>query len=129
MSGRYLLDSNIIIALFASDKSVLEAVSGAGEVFIPSIVIGELYYGAQKSGKRQANVARVDGFVQANTILGCDQETGRWYGQIKSQLQAKGRPIPENDIWIAALAQQHRLTLVTRDKHFHEVDALDIEVW
>lgn len=129
MSGRYLLDSNIIIALFASDKAVLEAVDEAEEVFIPSIVIGELYYGAQKSGKRQANVARVDSFVQVNTILDCDRETARWYGQIKSALQAKGRPIPENDIWIAALARQHGLILATRDKHFHEVDSIDIEVW
>ena len=51
------------------------------------------------------------------------------YGQIKNNLRAKGRPIPENDIWIAALAKQYGLTLVTRDGHFGEVDGLAIEAW
>lgn len=60
MSGRYLLDSNIVIALFASDNSVLEKTNEAAEIFIPSVVVGELYYGAQKSGKREINVVRVD---------------------------------------------------------------------
>jgi tRNA(fMet)-specific endonuclease VapC len=129
MSGRCLLDSNIIIALFAGENSVLAAANEAAEVFIPSIVIGELYYGAQKSGKRQANLARIDNFVAANVILVCDEETARWYGEIKQQLRVKGQPIPENDIWIAALARQHGLTLVTRDKHFDEIESLDIEAW
>ncbi len=129
MSGRYLLDSNIIIALFAGENSVLDAANEAEEVFIPSIVVGELYYGAQKSGKRQENSARVDSFVDVNVILNCDQDTARWYGQIKNQLKEIGRPIPENDIWIAALAQQHELILVSRDKHFNEVSALKIETW
>jgi tRNA(fMet)-specific endonuclease VapC len=80
MSGRYLLDSNIIIALFAGDTDVLTAANDAEEVFIPSIVIGELYYGAQKSGKRQANIARIDKLVAANVILVCDEETARGYG-------------------------------------------------
>jgi tRNA(fMet)-specific endonuclease VapC len=129
MSGRYLLDSNIVIALFAGEKVVLDATYMAEEIFVPSIVIGELYYGAQKSSKRQANITRIDSFVEANVILGCDQETARWYGQIKQELGVKGRPLPENDIWIAALAFQHGLTLVTRDKHFDEVSSLDIETW
>jgi len=129
MSGRYLLDSNIVIALFANEKVVVDAIYMADEIFVPSIVIGELYYGAQKSSKRQANIARIDSFVEANVILECDQETARWYGQIKQELRAKGRPLPENDIWIAALAFQHGLTLVTRDKHFNEVSSLDIETW
>jgi tRNA(fMet)-specific endonuclease VapC len=129
MSGRYLLDSNIIIALFAGDTDVLTAANDAEEVFIPSIVIGELYYGAQKSGKRQANIARIDKLVAANVILVCDEETARGYGEIKHQLRVKGQPIPENDIWIAALARQHELTLVTRDKHFAEVESLDVEAW
>lgn len=72
MSGRFLLDSNIIIALFANEKAVLDAINEADEVFVPSVVIGELYYGAQKSGKRQLNIARVDSFVEANVILGAD---------------------------------------------------------
>ncbi|MEZ4514075.1 MAG: type II toxin-antitoxin system VapC family toxin [Chloroflexota bacterium] len=130
MNGnRYLLDSNIIIALFGGDQGVLMQASKAEEVFIASIVVGELYYGAQKSSKRQTNVARVDRLASANTILSCDQETARWYGQTKNELKEKGRPIPENDIWIAALARQYHLILVTRDKHFSEINDLRLEAW
>ena len=130
MNGkRYLLDSNIIIALFGGDQGVLVQASKALEVFIASIVVGELYYGAQKSGKQQANITRVDRLASTNTILSCDQETARWYGQIKNELKEKGRPIPENDIWIAALARQYHLILVTRDKHFEAIDDLRLEAW
>jgi tRNA(fMet)-specific endonuclease VapC len=48
---------------------------------------------------------------------------------IKSHLRAKGRPIPENDIWIAAVAMQHRVTVVSRDPHFKEIADLDLQVW
>ena len=104
MNGRYLLDTNIVIAIFADEVVVRQQLAGAGEVFIPSIVLGELYYGAQKSARIASNVARVDEFAATNSVLACDTETARRYGEIKSELRAKGRPIPENDIWIAAIA-------------------------
>lgn len=129
MSGRYLLDSNIVIALFAGEMSVLESITEVDEIFIPSIVVGELYYGAQKSHRRESNIARIDDFVEASSVLDCDQETARRYGEVKQELQLKGRPIPENDIWIAAVAIQYGLALVTRDVHFQEVDMLEVEAW
>lgn len=129
MSGRYLLDTNIIVALFANDISILTATNNADEIFIPSIVVGELYYGAYKSQKKHINVARVNSFVETNVILECGAETAHWYGKIKQTLQRKGRPIPENDIWIAGLAFQYHLTLVTRDKHFHEIPNLTTQIW
>ena len=55
--------------------------------------------------------------------------TARRYGTIKNELRRKGRPIPENDIWIAATAIEHALVLVTRDDHFRETDGLEIEAW
>lgn len=51
------------------------------------------------------------------------------YGLIKASLRKKGKPIPENDIWIAAIAMQHSLVVATRDKHFDEVDGLSTEEW
>jgi len=63
------------------------------------------------------------------SVLACDQATAREYGQIKARLRAKGRPLPENDIWIAAIARLHGLTLVTRDQHFREVEGLAWEAW
>jgi tRNA(fMet)-specific endonuclease VapC len=117
MSGRYLLDTNIIIALFADDTVVKDNLGQADQVFVSSIAIGELCFGARKSGQAKENLARIEDFASNSVVLGCDTETARRYGEIKCALQIKGRPIPENDIWTAAIALQHGLTLITRDAH------------
>jgi tRNA(fMet)-specific endonuclease VapC len=62
-------------------------------------------------------------------VLPLNADTAKRYGEIKNLLRTKGRPIPENDLWIAAIAQQYDLTLVTRDPHFKSVEKLKIEVW
>jgi tRNA(fMet)-specific endonuclease VapC len=115
--------------VLADEASVRTNLAQAEEVFIPSIAIGELYYGARKSGRTQENLARVDELVANSAVLGCDAETARRYGEVKNGLRLKGRPLPENDIWIAALALQHNLTLVTRDAHFQEVENLQAVTW
>ena len=129
MSGRFLLDTNIVIAFFAEDEAVMERLADASEVFVPSIVLGELYYGAYKSVRVEENEARIDSLVVASSVLMCDAETAGIYGQIKNRLRKKGHPIPENDLWIAAIATQNNLTLVTRDSHFDEVGGLPLEAW
>src|SRR5688500_18922389 len=98
MAGKFLLDTNIVIALFAADASIQTRLSGAAEVFVPSIVLGELHYGARKSGRPVENTKR----VEATSVLACDAATASVYGQVKDQLRTKGRPLPENDIWIGA---------------------------
>jgi tRNA(fMet)-specific endonuclease VapC len=129
MSGRYLLDTNIIIALFADEETVKRNLAEADEVFISSITIGELCYGARKSGRTQKNLERIDELITNSAVLGCDADTSRLYGEVKNQLRLKGRPLPENDIWIAAIALQYSLTLVTRDAHFQEVENLQTITW
>ncbi|MEK7289663.1 MAG: type II toxin-antitoxin system VapC family toxin [Planctomycetota bacterium] len=129
MSGKYLLDTNIVIALFAGDLPVKKHIAKAEEVFIPAIVIGELFFGALKSGRPKANSARIENFAAGNTVLACDIGTSREYGRIKNLLHKKGHPIPENDIWIAALAMEHGLTLVSRDEHFKKIDELKRAAW
>lgn len=129
MSGRYLLDTNIVLALFAADESVMDKIEIADEVFIPSQVIGEMYYVAHQSARPRDNTVRVTDFSQTSSVLVCDAETGRWYGIIKDLLRQKNTPIPENDIWIAALALQYGLTLVTRDPQFGEITNLRKESW
>jgi tRNA(fMet)-specific endonuclease VapC len=99
------------------------------EVFTPVIVLGELYYGARRSSRVQENLARIDEFAARSTVLACDTETARRYGAVKDGLRQKGRPIPENDIWIAAIALQYDLTLVARDAHFEEINDLTLETW
>ncbi len=129
MSGKILVDTNIIIALFAGEDSISERLAMAEEVFIASTVLGELYYGAYKSHKGKENLLRIDELAERTAILGCDRETARHYGFIKDNLRRQGRPIPENDLWIAACAQQHDLVLVTRDDHFKAITGLKLEMW
>lgn len=109
MSGRILFDTNIIVDLFAEVPAVLRMVEVVEEVFVPSIVIGELLYGAQKSLRREENLDRIREFAKLVTIVGVDMDVAETYGRIKNHLRAKGRLIPENDIWIAAIAQTHDL--------------------
>jgi len=126
MSGRCLLDTNVIVALFADEAAVKSQLSAAGEVFVPSVAIGELCYGARKSMRVVENLARIDEFASHSVVLGCDTETARQYGEIKNKLRLKGHPIPENDIWIAAIALQYDLTLLTHDAHFAEIEGLSL---
>ncbi|MCC6455563.1 MAG: type II toxin-antitoxin system VapC family toxin [Caldilineaceae bacterium] len=129
MNGRYLLDTNIVIALFANDPIVIQQLTAAREVFVPSIVLGELYYGVQHSLQVTENLARIEEFRAASAVLVCDATTAKYYGEAKAKLKRAGTPIPENDIWIAAIARQHDLTVVSRDHHFTRVNDLTSERW
>jgi tRNA(fMet)-specific endonuclease VapC len=129
MNGKRLLDTNIVIALFADEATVKDNLAKVDETFVPSIVIGELIYGAYKSSRSKENITRINEFADNSVVLGCDTGTARHYGEIKNILRLKGNPIPENDIWIAATALQHGLTLITRDSHFDEIEHLKVEVW
>jgi tRNA(fMet)-specific endonuclease VapC len=90
VNGKCLLDTNIIIALFAKDPQVHDRMAKAEEVFVPSIALGELYFGAHKSNKIEENIARIDEFALNNTVLGCDTEIAKQYGTIKNRLKEKG---------------------------------------
>ncbi len=130
MNGKfYILDTNIVIALFANDIKVKSRIEKADGVFIPVIVIGELFYGADLSTKRDQNIKKLLEFSTTCQLLDCILETARYYGEIKGFLKRKGTPIPENDIWIAALGMQYKLPIVTRDKHFRSIKGLKILKW
>ncbi len=128
MNGRYLLDTNIIIDLFNGDDVVTKKIINADEIFIPNIVIGELYYGSYGSKKAKSNLKRLEEFILSTTVINTNIETARIYGYIKNELKKNGTPIPENDIWIAALAKQHSLKVLTRDSHFKSIDKMDADI-
>lgn len=129
MSGRYLLDTNAVIALIGGDVSMRDLVSQAEAVFIPSPVLGELYFGALRSRRIPENVERIDNLVRWYAILRVDETTAKSYGVLRQQLGAIGRTIPNNDVWIAALAQQHGAAIATRDSHFDAVENLAVIRW
>ncbi|MFN8374186.1 MAG: type II toxin-antitoxin system VapC family toxin [Anaerolineae bacterium] len=129
----YLLDTNIVVAYLNSEPIIAQKISQLqsqnGTLSVSSTILGELYFGAYKSGRVSENVARVQHFANSFHWFACDQQTSELYGLIKTVLSSKGKPIPENDIWIAATARQHGLILVTRDEHFQQVDQLASEKW
>lgn len=129
MTGEFLLDTNAVIASFANRVDFRTLLGPVAQLYLPSTAVGELYYGAEKSGRAAANIARVDALVAAFRVLPCDAGTAAEYGRVRHALATKGRPIPINDVWIAAIALQHDLTLVTRDAHFQHVTTLLVRPW
>lgn len=130
MTGnKYLLDTNAIIALQRENEALKKLLRSATDVFVPVVAVGELYYGAYKSQRVEANRKELAAFITNRVVLNVDTNTADVYGQLKQALRAKGRPIPENDIWIAALAVQYDLTLMTDDAHFAVVDNLKWQGW
>jgi len=129
MAGSYVLDTNVVISLLGNDPVVRARLETSERVGIPAIVIGELYYGACRSGQVQANCEKIKQLTRESSVLVCDAGTALHYGEIKEKLRTKGRPIPENDIWIAATALRYGWTLATQDSHFQEVEALTTVMW
>jgi tRNA(fMet)-specific endonuclease VapC len=124
MAGKLLLDTHVVIALWERNSAVTGHICEYDEVFVPSIAIGELFFGAYRSGRIEDNLARVSDFCRSCVVLAADHATARIYGELKSRLRTTGRPIPENDLWIASIALQHRIPLATRDRHFEEIESL-----
>ena len=125
MNGN-LVDTNVIIKLLNGDENAVRLFNGATDVAVPVIVAGELFYGAYKSSRSQENLGLFMDFLSDYTMLPVDSDIAKTYGEIKAQLVKKGSPIPENDIWIAATAKTHNLTLLTFDAHFSNIDGLRI---
>jgi len=128
-SGKFLLDTNIVIAFLEGESQVLSHLGLAAEVFIPAVAFGELFFGAANSGRPLENRRKLEQFAAASAIAVCDLAVAREYGFLKQQLKDKGRPIPDNDIWIAATAKRHGMILVTRDRHFKAVEDLETVDW
>src|SRR6185312_11696601 len=110
MTGnKCLLDTSIIIHAFKNNNDITAQLHTFSEIFIPSIAAGELYYGAYCSANVKKHLDQTNQFLQNYTILAPDVATSGLYGSIKTALRNKGKPIPENDIWIAAMAIRYNL--------------------
>lgn len=128
MAGNFLLDTNIVIGLLKPDPAI-QSRSFGKQLFFSLTTLGELRYGASKSRHHVANHAKIDIYLSAVPLLMPDDDTARFYGELKARMKTVGKRIPDNDIWIAAIAMQFDLIVVTRDKHFSFVDGLAVEKW
>lgn len=129
MGIRYLLDTNAAIAAM-DNLEVLERSLGLdAQLYVSTISVGELSFGAYRSARVQHNLQRLERFLQRVVTLPFSRDTADEYGRLLSELRRKGRPIPVNDVWIAAQARQYGLPLVTRDGHFQHVEGLKCHSW
>jgi len=127
MPGEILVDTTIVIAVFKGQSAIVNRLRAAAETYVSSVSVGELIFGALKSTNQARNLERIDELVTNSVVLPCDTDTARCYAGIKHELKQKARPIPDNDLWIAALALQYDLLLLTLDKHFGEINQLSVE--
>jgi len=123
MNGN-LIDTNIIIKVINGDIAVIRYFERIDSVFIPVIALGELAYGASKSSKKEYNLKLFSEFAGEYPALNINGKVAAAYGQIKYDLVRQGVNIPENDIWIAAIAVNNDLELLTCDKHFENIPGL-----
>lgn len=129
MSGRYLLDTNVAVAVLNGTLDLAAHRTAGAGLYLNATVVGELCFGAEKSDRVEQNLAAIDRLIAICPVIPCDETTARHYARLRNQLRGKGRPIPENDLWSAANASEHGLALVTRDEHFDDIEGLLIERW
>jgi len=120
------LDTNIVIDVLNNNQEIVEGLKDYQEIYLPITVCGELLFGAKNSARREKNEPRFRQFIQACLILNINELVAEDYAKIRKTLKDKGRPLPENDIWIAATCRVNNLPLATHDKHFQMIDGLKL---
>lgn len=124
-----ILDTNAVSALFVGDPPLAEVLAGEDRHHLPVIVIGEYQYGLARSRDRGRLGRLLDMLIHESVVLTVDVGTASHYATLREELRRRGRPIPENDVWIAALSRQHDLPIVTRDDHFDQIANLRRWSW
>jgi tRNA(fMet)-specific endonuclease VapC len=125
---RLILDTNVYPDYAEGKSDVVDIIAqSAREICFPAIVLGELYYGFGKSSRKKLNEVKIEKFINLFhvEIIQVDENVSRKYALIYEYLEKKGCKIPINDVWIAACCMADGGTLLTRDKHFDNVDQID----
>ena len=124
-----LLDTNALSALAAGDETLIQTIEKVPRLCVTIISLGEYSYGIAQS-RHEIELARwLDAFLQRADVLYLRRETLPYYAEVRRQVKKDGTPIPANDCWIAALAKEHRLPVVSLDKHFDAVKGLRRISW
>jgi tRNA(fMet)-specific endonuclease VapC len=124
-----IVDTNALSAFADGSSLAIAALQVAGEVSVPVIVLGEFRYGITHSRRHREYEAWLAQYLSAFRVLEVTVETAVEYALLRSELRHLGRPIPANDVWIAALCRQHNLPLLSRDAHFDHVKRLRRQTW
>ncbi len=124
--SKILIDTNIYSSALRGMPDVVAILRKAERIAVSSISIGELLSGFKGGTREQKNRDELAEFLDAPRVdvFPVDEGTAEFYAAILNQLRQQGRPIPTNDIWIAAVAQQHGLALYSNDAHFQQIAGL-----
>jgi predicted nucleic acid-binding protein len=123
---RVALDTNRLTDLFQGDTALADRLERCEEVWLPLIVLAEIKAGFYGGTKQHRNEILLRTLLTQTTVgvLLPSRETAEQYARLFVQLKRAGTPVPDNDLWIAALALQHDLLLITRDQHFERIPQL-----
>ncbi|MCE0497674.1 MAG: type II toxin-antitoxin system VapC family toxin [Methylacidiphilales bacterium] len=124
-----LLDTSVVIRHFRDANALASRFAAFEELYLPQAALAELYAGAFRSARPEKNLQQIKLFLEAVDVLLPDESTPELYGRISAQLAQAGTPIPQNDIWIAAIAVQSNLPLATCDAHFGHITGLQLLRW
>ncbi len=129
MSGNIALDTSVAIRFLNADTALTKRVLTLPEIVLPMVVLGELLFGAENSTRPLQNLPRYLEFISGCVVVPLGRETAETYARTRLALKRKGRPIPMNDVWIAAQCLEQGWVLVTDDTDFDYVDGLMLEHW
>ncbi len=124
-----ILDTNALSAWAEEDSAAQALIATQSEVCLPVIVLGEFRFGLRFSRRGREIIAKIEILENQIRVLAIEKSTAALYAEIRYELKAAGTPIPENDLWIAALVRQHQLPIMSRDTHFDVVRGLRRVTW
>lgn len=129
VSGDLVLDTSVVIAALRGVPGIEPRLDRVERLWLPLIALGELELGVELASNRRTQRAALDAFLPAVGVLSLTAETTRHYARLRAALTRAGTPIPENDLWIAAIAVERGWPLATRDGHFAHVGELVVQDW
>lgn len=124
-----IIDTNALSAFFDAEPGAVRSFERADDIALPVIVLGEYRFGLLGSRKRRAREEVLDQLVRSSRVLEVTDATSRHYAAIRHDLKSAGTPIPVNDTWIAALAREHTLAILSNDAHFDVVRDVQRKAW
>ena len=124
-----ILDTSALSAMADGDSGLESVLQQAREIAIPAIVLGEYRFGVKRSRKRESYEQWLEELISTSRVLPVDSTAAICYSEIRDELKTLGRPIPGNDLWIAAIVRDHRLPLLSRDTHFDSVPGIRRISW
>lgn len=126
MSGRVALDTEVCIKFLNGDRNIESLLHSYSEFHLPVVVVGELMYGAMNSKHVAQNLARHKRLIQKSDILEIKETTAAVYAKARIALKKAGKPIPENDLWIASICIENKIPFISSDVHFTYIDHLKL---